>query len=347
MPIMLNDDDLPILQYADDLVNKLREMLPAAIKENDETSIHQSRVSTRRLKAAADVFERVSSRSHHRDFAKTLRKLRRHLGPARDLDVMLKHVREIKGDRIKPGVDWLESQLIKKQQELRQSQAEKFDVPQALARLGAWWGVRQDWADAGDGLHTLISESLHLQLDRFVEYADVISGRVTVPANPAMSDPHQLRIAGKALRYTLDMAVAGGHKLPTAVGRAFKQMQDALGLWHDYVVLTERILELTNQAELSVHDTAKTAIILDIAKLSVRRSAVQLTHFSKLWKTKGETLATTIRQSFPLTHPVVEVPSVVTESKTDPDPVHSEKPVEVLPDPIVPQEDLPTEPSAA
>ena len=339
---MPNEDDLPILVYADELVNKLREMLPAAIKENDETAIHQSRVATRRLKAAADVFERVSSRSHHRDLAKTLRKLRKHLGPARDLDVMLGHLKEIKGDRLKPGVDWLESQLLKQQQKLRESQAEKFDVPQALARLGAWWGVRQDWADAGDGLHCLISESLHLQLDRFVEYADVISGNRISPGHDAMSDPHQLRIAGKALRYTLDMAVAGGHQLPPAVGRAFKRMQDALGLWHDYVVLTERLLRLTNDAELSVHDTAMTAIILDIAKLSVRRSATQLEHFNKLWKSKGETLAITIRQAFPLTHAVVEEAEIPIESKTDPDPAGSENPVADPPQPA----EVPTEPSA-
>jgi CHAD domain-containing protein len=331
MRIMPSEDDLPLLTYADDLVNKLREMLPAAIKENDQAAIHQSRVATRRLKAAADVFEPVSSRPHRRDFVKTLRKLRKHLGPARDLDVMLDHLDEIKTARLRPGVDWLREQLFRTQLQLRESQAEVFDVPQALARLGAWWGVRQDWADAGDGLNCLICESLHLQLDRFVEYADSISGRMTAAPNAPMSDPHQLRIAGKALRYTLDMAVAGGHKLPTAVGRAFKQMQDALGIWHDFVVLTDRVLKLTIQSEIGIRDSAVTAIILDIAKLSVRRSAAQLARFRKLWNARGETLATTIRRAFPLTHPVVDEPAVPTESKTDPDPVDSEKPPEAAP----------------
>ena len=51
-----------------------------------------------------------------------------------------------------------------------------------------------------------------------------------------------MRIAGKALRYTLEMAVVEGHTLPGPVLKAFKRMQACLGLWHDYVVLTEAAL---------------------------------------------------------------------------------------------------------
>jgi triphosphatase len=247
MQVMSKEDNIApsMLAYADELVNKLREMLPAAIKDHDADAIHDARVATRRLKAAVDVFEPISSRSHRRDFEKALRRLRKHLGPARDLDVMLGHVKEIKSERLKPGAKWVESQLLVQQQQLRQSEAEKFDVAKALARLGAWWGVRQDWADAEDGLDCLISESLHLQLDRFVEHANAISGQATKVGDEKLHDPHQLRIAGKALRYTMEMAIAGGHKLPAAVGRSFKKMQDALGLWHDYVVLNDCVLKLS------------------------------------------------------------------------------------------------------
>jgi CHAD domain-containing protein len=247
---------------------------------------------------------------------KALRKLRQHLGPARDLDVMLGHLKEIKGEGLKAGVEWLTDQLTRQQKELRESEAEKFDVPKALARLGVWWGVRQDWADAGDGLESLISESLHLQLDEFIEHADAVAGKSGAKNDAQMLDPHQLRIAGKALRYTLEMAVEGGHRLPAAVGRSFKRMQDALGLWHDYAVL-------------------------DVAKLALRRSATQLEQFNKLWNAKGEMLATTIRQAFPLTHPVPDEP---TESKTDPDPSDSEKPAE---DHSAPPATVPGESSAA
>jgi CHAD domain-containing protein len=332
MQFMSKEDTIPpsMLAYADELVNKLREMLPAAIKDHDEDAIHDARVATRRLKAAVDVFEPISSKSHRREFEKTLRRLRKHLGPARDLDVMLGHVKEIKSNRLNPAAKWLESQLLGQQAHLRQSEAEKFDVAKALARLGAWWGVRQDWADAQDGLDCLISESLHLQLDRFAEHANAISGQATNSGDEKLLDPHQLRIAGKALRYTMEMAIAGGHKLPVAVGRSFKKMQDALGLWHDYVVLNDCVLELSVKTGLGHSDPAVAELVLDIAKLAIRQSAIQLTRFNKMWMKKGEALANTIRQAFPLTHPVEE--PVASESKTDPDPPGSKSPPAEVPE---------------
>jgi CHAD domain-containing protein len=317
---------IPVLAYTDGLVDKLRDMLPKAIKEWDSTAIHQARVATRRLKAATDVFKPISTKSHRRELVKILRKLRRHLGPSRDLDVMLGHLNDMKSRRFQAGLDWLTDQLAHQQQSLRESESEKFDLSESMARLGAWWGLRQDWAEAAEGLDCLISESLHLQLDRFIEQATVVAGKVA----DTHVDPHQLRIEGKALRYTLEMAVAAGHRLPAAVGRSFKRMQDALGLWHDYVVLTDCILDLSVKSMLGHRDPMLQAAVLDIARAMVARSHVQLLKFNKLWEEKGEMLATTIRQSFPLTSAVIEL-------KTDPDPPATETSAD-SPPPIAPNE---------
>src|SRR5262249_28345727 len=146
-------------------------------------------------------------------------------GPLRDLDVMLGHVEHVATGRMKPAGEWLTAQMKSRQDEMRKRTTRNIAPPRVLARLGTWWGVREELAESHRAVDTLLSESLHLQLDAFVERADAISG-----------DPHELRIAGKSLRYTLEMAVEEGHRLPAAVTRAFKQMQDALGLWHDYVV---------------------------------------------------------------------------------------------------------------
>jgi CHAD domain-containing protein len=318
-------DEMPVIVYADELVNKLAELLPKAIREHDESAIHQSRVATRRLKAAAEVFERISSRSNLRDFLKVLRKLRRHLGPARDLDVMLDHLEEIKIDRLRPAVEWMRGQLVTRQRKLWECEAKKFNVTKSLARVGTWWGVRQDWTEAGEGLDCLIGESLHLQLDQFIEHADGISVKQTtqsparVPAE--MLDPHQLRIAGKALRYTLELAAEAGHKIPAAVGRAFKRMQDALGVWHDYVVLGDCALQLIVETELGLHDSKTAGAVLDLAKLAMARSSSQLAKFNQLWTAEGETLAVAIRAAFPLTQAAAEPDSAsISELKAGRDP---------------------------
>ena len=59
-----------------------------------------------------------------------------------------------------------------------------------------------------------------------------------------------MRISGKSFRYTLEMAAVQGHKLPAGIMKNFKRMQEALGVWHDYVVLTERAMHVSLQALL-------------------------------------------------------------------------------------------------
>jgi hypothetical protein len=130
-----------------------------------------------------------------------------------------------------------------------------------------------------------------------------------------MLDPHELRIAGKALRYTLELAIGGGHPLPAAVSKNFKRMQDALGIWHDNVVLADCALKLARKTLINHPDGVVQRSGLDVAKSAMLKSQRELSRFSKLWNARGDSLAVTIRKAFPLmmVKPVIE-------SKADPDP---------------------------
>jgi CHAD domain-containing protein len=310
-----DEQPLPLLVYADELVDTLRSMVPDAIRNGDEKAVHQARVACRRLKSAVDVFKPISSGSHRREFARILKKLRKNLGPMRDTDVMLGHLKDLETPKRKAAIDWLRARLAEKQKQSRESALDEIDVAKILARLGSWWGVREEWSDVGDKLTNLLAESLHLQLDRFIEHADAIAGKPG--ATGALLDPHELRIAGKALRYTLELAAACGHRLPGTIARSFKRMQDALGLWHDYIVLNDQLLKWV----VGNRDSGVVLAALDLAKTATQRSQKQLSGFSKLWIERGESLAGSIRKAFPLTQPVE--PEPVTEPQTDPDPSDS------------------------
>jgi CHAD domain-containing protein len=69
-------------------------------------------------------------------------------------------------------------------------------------------------------------------------------------------DVHELRIDGKLLRYTLELAAPLGFGAPMPLLRAFKQLQDALGLWHDYVVLGEQTLRYALDQQLPLHNSS-------------------------------------------------------------------------------------------
>src|SRR5690348_7378182 len=77
----------PLLGHLDALVEELRARVPAALGEWEPEAIHQSRVATRRLKAALDLMKPVLSKRPRRKFNRITRKLRRRLGPLRDADV--------------------------------------------------------------------------------------------------------------------------------------------------------------------------------------------------------------------------------------------------------------------
>lgn len=312
-------NEFPLLSHTDGLVENLRQLVPRAMKEWDADAIHDARVATRRLKAVVDVLEAILTPGHRRSFSRVLRKLRRRLGPLRDVDVMIDHLDHLATGRLRPGGVWLIELLKSDRDALRKSAARKIAPPRILARLGSWWGVREELAESHRAVDSLLSESLHLQLDTFVELADAMTG-----------DPHQLRIAGKSLRYTLEMAVVEGHRLPAALMRSFKQMQGALGLWHDYVVLAERVMELSLRELLPHHDAAMQAMVLDVARNIVHRAARQLERFSTIWEARGAELAVTIRLAFPLSRPITqpadgpaESSQPLSESQTDHDPTDS------------------------
>src|SRR5439155_3822083 len=130
-------------------------------------------------------------------------------------------------------------------------------------------------------------ESLHNQLDHFTTAAE------------HLENPHAVRIAGKLLRYTVEMAEVEGHKLPPSVLRSFKKMQDALGLWHDYVVLAETAMEISVDEILAATDPMMQQRVLDLVSLALKRSQSHLGKFSELWKDRGPEISEAIRAAFP------------------------------------------------
>ena len=182
--------------------------------------------------------------------------------------------------------------------------------------------MREEVAAAREAIDSLIAEQLHLQLDSFAERADrlVAASKPSEAPKPdtTLDDPHELRIAGKALRYTLEMAEIEGHDLPKKIMKGFKQMQESLGLWHDYVVLSERVMQVSLEALLPHHNAPLQAQMLDLAKNLLGRSTKHLTEFAALWSSRGQELSAGIRHCFPLSRPVTAPAVAPADSPTAP-----------------------------
>jgi CHAD domain-containing protein len=269
--------------YLDELIDDLRKNLEPAFSLGDVDAIHDARVATRRLAAAVDLFESQLSAKSARRFRRSLKKIRRTLGPLRDLDVMLSHLAKVPRSYT-DAIAFLRHAFGEKRDQLL-DESRDTDTAKILSQLGNWWGLR-DEVHQHDA-KTLLRNSLSRQLDEFCVQADghAIGGEVVLDRNP-----HELRIAGKALRYTLELATHDGLAVDSSVMRSFKKMQDLLGLWHDYVVMDENILKISLEQQLGYRNGKLARLLLKLASLVNRRAEHLLQRFVMLWRQEGEGL---------------------------------------------------------
>ena len=278
-------------------VEALRKLVPAALRDFDEDAVHKARVTTRRLAAAMGLLESVVSKDLAKRFNRVLKKLRKRLGPLRDLDVILTRLDKLHAPA--GAVAWLHGRLEDQRSTERKKAGEK-STAKILAKLGVWWALHGEIEEAAPAMDSLLAESIQRQLGEFHEQA----------TQQPIADAHPLRIAGKQLRYTLELAADHGREPPKDVLKFFAKLQDALGEWHDLVVFSEVIVRASLDADLALHDPATAREILDLSKQMLGRAGRSLRRFSQLWNDGGESLADAIGRVF-------DLPS---ESKTDPDP---------------------------
>jgi CHAD domain-containing protein len=313
-------DDAPALaRTLNGRVEELRQLVRVALRSSDAEAIHQARVTTRRLKAAVDVLRPLLSEEPRREFAKSLRRLRRTLGPLRDLDVMLMHLGGLRAPRgCAAGLAWVSQRMHQRRDDLRRRAARDHSPRQLLASLGAWIDLEGDVAESQAAASLLLRQVAPAQLRAFADRADAIAREHDAAPMPTMApgprpagaaaeaqadDVHELRIAGKLLRYTLELAEPLGYRVPRPVFRTFKKLQDALGLWHDYVVLTDEMLRLALEAELSIRHPQVHGSVLEVARACWRRSDRYLQEFRKLWLQHGEALAARVADVFAAPQP--------------------------------------------
>lgn len=326
MVCMSHESPSALLKYLDELVENLRRLIPSAIRGNDADAIHDARVATRRLKAALDLLETAIDQRRLRPFAKTLRKLRRRLGPLRDLDVMGDHLRELKKDADDDrgtGIAWLELRLDECRKGAVDDARHNAPPGKMLAKLGTWWGVRDDISEASDVTNSLLSDSLSRQMATFAKESNrlvaPLSGDDVSASTTDRVDPHAIRIAGKSLRYTLEMARVQGFVFSADVMKSFKRMQDSLGLWHDFIVLTERMLSLSGDDQLAHHDAPTQRAILGLAQITLRRAEEQLDKFADLWIEKGVAITDAIARTSASPDISADEQSALSEPQTDRD----------------------------
>lgn len=293
----------PLVVYLDGLIEHLRGQLPGALGAFEVTAVHQSRVTTRRLGAAVSVLAPVLPGRDVKAFRKILRKLRRILGPHRDTDVLLEHLCDL-GEREpahRTAVDAMVAWMTARQERLREETREEVGLNRLTGKLAVYEDLREDLIKAVHGRHgvdqtwELIAEGVREGFDEFSTLADLLSHQLAEGDALSGLDPHELRIAGKHLRYSLELAIAHGSGLPGSVLKDFKAMQDALGAWHDEIVLAEMALVFVQEGGLMHRDAPMAGAGLRLAGQMATRAGESLKGFAAVWTERSPRLAEAIQ----------------------------------------------------
>ncbi|MFN4242178.1 MAG: CHAD domain-containing protein [Tepidisphaerales bacterium] len=299
------DGACPLLDHLDGLMEHLRSQLPKALRDFEVEAIHQARVATRRLGAAVAPLTVLLPERDLKPFRKTLKSLRRTLGPHRDTDVLLEHLRTLAktAPAHSEAAERLIRTLAERRRRLQAETRENVGLHRMLGKLGIYGDLREELVrKLGDArqaelLAHRLADGVRDGLDEFSALSDLLSHQLAEGDGLTGLDPHELRICGKHLRYSLELAVADGLPLPRSVLQDFKAMQDALGAWHDDLVLAETALQEVQAGAMLHQDPAGAAMLLRLGADMADRSAGHLRGFAELWAAKGAALTETIVRS--------------------------------------------------
>jgi len=212
--------------------------------------IHQLRVWTRRASAALKLFEPALPASQTRRMKKWLRKLRRTAGAIRDCDIhleRLQHEETALPQRIVRELTRERRQASRKLKELRRrleidSRLEKL-IERLLEKIA--WPKRHSSRDAPT-FSVFCRQQLRPLAQEFFDLADD-----DLQNTKAL---HAMRIAGKRLRYALELAPAA---LPPAehqhLSASLNEVQDRLGEACDQLAAIDHVQECLEQVSKKKH----------------------------------------------------------------------------------------------
>jgi CHAD domain-containing protein len=229
-------------RYIDRQARQLRRQLSGARRSDDIEFVHRARVAARRLRTALKFFADCFTATKLRQWRKSIRRVGRALGDARDRDVQIEYLYEllcrVKTKEHLPGVIGV---LVAMLHQRRRRQRRVVEGIERFYREGTLAGIRQatgklappqasdDQAMPKPARKTMQRAGRHIRrrLKKMLRHED------SLHEYDQSNRQHAMRIAVKHLRYAMEIC------RPLYAGRldpmieAVKQAQTMLGELHD------------------------------------------------------------------------------------------------------------------
>jgi CHAD domain-containing protein len=211
---MKSGDQPQIVSYAAEVITKnisnLKKAIQGCQKRNNIEDIHDLRVSSRRIRVALDIFRQFFPSKKVKGWERSICKLTKSFGDARDLDVQLNFIKSFfqkNNDPIfKPGGRRLLLRLNQRREKLQlllHQTLIELDKDNTLQNM---LGVLQPPATENKmasspepSLYLLSFNVINKRLEEFLFY------EIYLPYPEHVKELHLMRIAAKRLRYTLEI----------------------------------------------------------------------------------------------------------------------------------------------
>ncbi|HTQ37471.1 MAG TPA: CHAD domain-containing protein [Pirellulales bacterium] len=251
--------------------------LAADRSATDVEYIHQLRVSTRRAKAVLDLFEPLLPRKRTRWFRKQLKRLRETAGEARDLDVLAQHVGAVCQADHSPGC----APLLERISQMRCSaqpaitliyrKLKERDFRRRVKKLVDKIRWRSPDAEA-PSYQTLARAGMRPLATTFFTASEADFESIL-----AM---HQFRIAGKHLRYAMEVfAAAFSPSFRKELYPVVEELQNKLGAVNDHSNNRDRCLAWLDETT----DESQRLILSKIIALETAALQSSMREFRLWW----------------------------------------------------------------
>jgi CHAD domain-containing protein len=222
--------------YILEQIHQFEGEIDGALKEKDIEYVHRMRVASRRLRTALNLFRLYLPDDTAQIWRREFKGITKALGQARDLDVQIQLVRGfLMGDvarEYKYGYRCLLLRLKQNRKKAQENVKSAIEILQAKGTLNRIHTVLKMPGEDQDlnfppYLYQAPSESIQRGLEDFLSYQEFIY-------SPSNGDHlHAMRIAGKRLRYTMEIFAPLFQQSLLPFIEIMKEIQDQLGEIHD------------------------------------------------------------------------------------------------------------------
>jgi CHAD domain-containing protein len=259
-----NGPQKKLFELSQKRLEKFASLFPRVLIRDDPETIHDARVGSRRLQQILRVLFPKPTAKKYRKLIRMLRKVRRALGECRNLDVMRELIQEKIDAAGNPVVrdawDQLGVHLKEKQQReiiRAREQLSQCDIVDFVNRARTLLGS----AESSEEIEPTLTKSIARALEEWTEAVNAAE------QNQAPEQIHALRIAGKRLRYRVELVAELGNSSAKTRIRTLKTLQDQLGQWHDHHVLVRLAAKFLSRSDfLATHPDLSRALLVEMER---------------------------------------------------------------------------------